>query len=350
MAGQASGGQQLTPNPNVFARASLGGDVWGANGGGATAIGGGVAGQAGWDERIAPAQSRGQTAANYEITSVLELVQPSGITGMVASLLHFENGVIDTASPPPVWTAGGTIGTASVSNNEAEFGSQSLFLSGSDCYISSPQVSGGNFDLTAINFTVECWVFPTATTFTNAANNGRCHICDFSGANQTLFTLIMNNSDHLQVNGLGATGNWVGLALSSVATLNENAWNHVTVTRQGNTVYLGLNGVLVSGSVRGNAAAIPASSFVYIGDYHFGFTDDTGWDGGYIDEWRVITGQALYTGTSYTVPTAPSGDPFLGTVSVPPPPTQSVLTQESNGALSGSALDDALPSGGSNQG
>lgn len=66
MAGIPSGGQQLTPNPNVFARAGFGGDIWGANGGGDVAIGGGVSGVAGWDERLAATISDGQTCANYE--------------------------------------------------------------------------------------------------------------------------------------------------------------------------------------------------------------------------------------------------------------------------------------------
>jgi hypothetical protein len=64
--GQASGGQNLTPNPNVNAPAGIGGDRWGANGGGITPIGNGVTGPTGWDERVAPAQVRGLTAANYE--------------------------------------------------------------------------------------------------------------------------------------------------------------------------------------------------------------------------------------------------------------------------------------------
>lgn len=42
MAGQASGGQSLTPNRNVNAPAGIGGDLWGANGGGIAPVGGGV--------------------------------------------------------------------------------------------------------------------------------------------------------------------------------------------------------------------------------------------------------------------------------------------------------------------
>lgn len=58
MAGQASGGQQLTPNPNVFAPAGLVGDKWGANGGDINPIGVG--------KPIAATLSNGETAANYQ--------------------------------------------------------------------------------------------------------------------------------------------------------------------------------------------------------------------------------------------------------------------------------------------
>jgi hypothetical protein len=67
VAGQPSGGQTLTPNPNVNAPAGLGGDRWGANGGGITPIGGGVSGVSGWDERVAATVSDGQTPANYQL-------------------------------------------------------------------------------------------------------------------------------------------------------------------------------------------------------------------------------------------------------------------------------------------
>jgi hypothetical protein len=57
--GQASGGQQLTPNLNVTATAGLGGDRWGANGGGITPVGvdPGIT-------NVQQALSRGQREAN----------------------------------------------------------------------------------------------------------------------------------------------------------------------------------------------------------------------------------------------------------------------------------------------
>ena len=65
MAGTISPGQVLTPNLNVFAVAGNGGNVWGANGGGAVAVGGGATDQTGYVKPVAITASDGETATNY---------------------------------------------------------------------------------------------------------------------------------------------------------------------------------------------------------------------------------------------------------------------------------------------
>src|ERR1700730_5187943 len=65
MAGQASGGQILTPNKNLTAVAGRGGDKWGANGGDINPIGGGVSGQTGWNKPVGHTCANGETATNY---------------------------------------------------------------------------------------------------------------------------------------------------------------------------------------------------------------------------------------------------------------------------------------------
>lgn len=101
MAGGATGGQRLTPNPNVNAPAGSGGSLWGANGGGITPIGGGVAGQQGWDTKEANALATCQTQANYVVNG-----QPQNTRGAptqtVASQLAktaLSAQVADTALP-----------------------------------------------------------------------------------------------------------------------------------------------------------------------------------------------------------------------------------------------------------
>jgi hypothetical protein len=64
MAGLPSGGQTLTPNPNVNAPAGIGGDLWGANGGGITPIGGGIGGPTGYAKPLAIQMSDAEQTAN----------------------------------------------------------------------------------------------------------------------------------------------------------------------------------------------------------------------------------------------------------------------------------------------
>jgi hypothetical protein len=97
MAGIATGGQTLTPNPNVNAPAGYGGDLWGANGGGITPIGNGVTGIDGWDERVAATFSDGQTQAN---------IQQSGSMGN-----SFLSKISSAAITPKTPNVQGTTGT-----------------------------------------------------------------------------------------------------------------------------------------------------------------------------------------------------------------------------------------------
>jgi hypothetical protein len=59
-------GQNLSANPNVFAIAQMGGDIWGANGGGAVAVGGGATDQTGYVKPMAITPASCESATNYQ--------------------------------------------------------------------------------------------------------------------------------------------------------------------------------------------------------------------------------------------------------------------------------------------
>lgn len=58
-------GQNLSPNPNVFALVQMGGDTWGANGGGAVAVGGGATDQTGYLKPVAITPCDAEMATNF---------------------------------------------------------------------------------------------------------------------------------------------------------------------------------------------------------------------------------------------------------------------------------------------
>ena len=82
-----------------------------------------------------------------------------------------------------------------------------------------------------------------------------------------------------------------------------NQWNHVAAVRSGggtNNTSLFLNGVRVAQAT--NTATLGASS----GTARIGSYSATGGDyEGYLSDIRLLKGTALYSGTTYTVPTAP---------------------------------------------
>ncbi len=88
MAGQASGGQQLTPSPNVVAPAGRGGDLWGANGGGIQPY---VS-----PEPVAATLSNGETATNYQTQPALKVP----VSGMAQESTGVLGGQIADSSLP----------------------------------------------------------------------------------------------------------------------------------------------------------------------------------------------------------------------------------------------------------
>lgn len=60
-------GPPVTPTPNVTAPSGIYGDQWGANGGGAEPIGGGIIGQTGWSDSVKVTISDGQRSEAYII-------------------------------------------------------------------------------------------------------------------------------------------------------------------------------------------------------------------------------------------------------------------------------------------
>lgn len=88
-----------------------------------------------------------------------------------------------------------------------------------------------------------------------------------------------------------------------------NAFRHVAVTREGNQARLFIDGVQV-GTTLSNPGTLPTIDRFTIGDGLRSGSSSTPWNG-YIDEFRVTKGQALYI-ANFTPPTAPFPNPGAG--------------------------------------
>jgi len=162
----------------------------------------------------------------------------------------------------------------------------STYFDGTGDYLniagSSAAVAFGTGD-----FTIEMWYFAQVA--------GEAMLVDFRAANGTTFGCIY----------YAATTNYLtfydgGSTFSSTSQpIVLNTWNHIAAVRSGGTLRMYVNGVQ---SYSGANTSSYNGSKIIIGAHV-----DTTFDylKGYVSNLRILKGTGLYTGTSFTVPTAP---------------------------------------------
>jgi hypothetical protein len=123
------------------------------------------------------------------------------------------------------------------------------------------------------------------------------------------------------------------LKITGTTAVPLNTWTHVAVTRSGSTVSLYVNGTRqTTATYTGSISGITGTPYYEIGHRISELKFQ-----GYISNVRVVIGSAVYTGASYTVPTAP-----LTAVS-----GTSLLTCQSNRFIDNSTNNYALTRTGS---
>jgi Concanavalin A-like lectin/glucanases superfamily len=151
-------------------------------------------------------------------------------------------------------------------------------------------------NMAAGNFTMECWVYLTATPASDIAILGkRATNATFAGI--SLYFLSGSSAPILLATVNGTT--W-GVNFTSSRSVSLNTWTHVAVTRSANTWTLwvgGLSGgaVTLAGTVPTNTAAFSIGATAADGAVPFN---------GHISNMRVVKGTALYTAT-FTPSTIP---------------------------------------------
>lgn len=175
-----------------------------------------------------------------------------------------------------------------------KFGTDSFYFpSGSTGFISIPNYR--TFVLGANDFTISAWVYPTTT------NTIKVIACRFdpngltwgvtAGKIEFYLSIEANNSLYWQCQ--------TNSSMASVANvITTNAWNHVAVTRSGNTLRMFANGTQVATrAITGNMNYIPYLP-IYIGrndSNNYKFV-------GYMDDITFVDPGALWT-ANFTPPT-----------------------------------------------
>jgi hypothetical protein len=159
----------------------------------------------------------------------------------------------------------------------------SAYFDGSGDYLSVADSA----DLTlGDTFTLEAWIFPTTLNAYNTVAS--------QNSSSGYYYSVLSSGAMQFYKGIGG-----GVQVDSAAVLIKNQWNHVAFVASSGTAYHYINGAR-SGS----------SGSIDVGDIaanlHIGMQATSTWPyTGYTSNLRIVVGTALYSGTTYTVPTAP---------------------------------------------
>ena len=169
----------------------------------------------------------------------------------------------------------------------------SNYFNGSTDYLTTNSAVG---NLGTGDFTVECWVFLTSklTSYTAVWSNynsfttgGLSLFAGHAGADGTHFHVAHNASFPV---------------ISSSSTIQYNVWTHLALERYNGTLTLYVNGVSNGTYNSASTNIFTTGSNFYIADT--GDTLSSGYLNGYISNFRVVKGSAVYR-AAFTPPTSP---------------------------------------------
>jgi hypothetical protein len=162
------------------------------------------------------------------------------------------------------------------------------FFDGNGDYLLSP--SNAAFALGTGDYTVECWIYATSNPSDAGIYEGRS-----GGAASDGFTLTAFSSSVIRI----FSG---GVLVASSGTSYVGQWTHVAVTRASGTTTLWINGVS-QGTSSTSYNCTNTDAVVGGGRYSGGSSVNTSFPG-YISNFRIVKGTAVYTST-FTPSTTP---------------------------------------------
>jgi len=168
------------------------------------------------------------------------------------------------------------------------------YFDGSGDYLTIADTT--ELELGSSNFTIEAWIYPTATPGASGATIIGKNSATYPGGYE--FNLVLDNARTLSFNVYTTTL----VSLQGTTVLPLNAWTHVAASRSGNDYAIYVNGSREDLDSAGGTIQATSSS-IYIGEYGGGGRVITG----YISSLRVVKGSYVYnpSSTSVTIPTAP---------------------------------------------
>jgi len=178
--------------------------------------------------------------------------------------------------------SGINISGLSITSPAAVINSGSLVFNGSNQYLNTPSSSAFAFGTN--DFTMETWIYPT----------------NLSGR----LWFFSSNTDNVDLNGNGGIFYFGpgGLYYSATNTvISVGTWHHIALVRASGTITLYVNGssVMSQNGIGYNSTSNRAIDIAYSA------SQGNGYFTGRMSNFRIVSGTALYTGSTITVPTTP---------------------------------------------
>ena len=158
----------------------------------------------------------------------------------------------------------------------------SSYFDGTGDYLTVPDSSEFTLGNT---FTLEAWIYPTASNNYNSVQN--------QNGSSGYYWAHVSGEKMQFYRGIGG-----GIQHDSDASSMVNQWTHVAYVCDAGTAYHYINGVRSGSSVSMSVSDISAVITLGIQGSSFPFP-------GYICDYRMVVGTAVYSGATYTIPTAP---------------------------------------------
>ena len=184
-------------------------------------------------------------------------------------------------------------GTSVISTVQSKFGGASIAFNHDGGLIYQSGSAAADFQFGVGDFMFRGWVWLSSATA--AGTNRVIFDTRSSGGDGTGFIYFIGTGNTLQMYSGSA------YAYQGPSAFPTDQWVHVAVSRASGTLRLYQNGVMLQSSSFG---ANLVSGRCSVGEVNPEYQGTTAFQG-YIDDFELVKGEAFYTATSYTLPTAP---------------------------------------------
>ena len=155
---------------------------------------------------------------------------------------------------------------------------------------------------TASTFTIEAWVYMTAAP-TNGTSNRVSVIADANPTGSTMYWGFgVNSSQQISFFWYASGDN----SVTGNTTISLNAWHHIAMSVSSNAISMYVDGVQQTLSGTTTLTNRSGTTFGDVGiAFELGYWNASAVFYGYMSNVRIVSGTAVYSGSSFTPPTTP---------------------------------------------